>query len=133
VTSPVFISINSGSHEKPLKKCSKCGEIKPFTEYHKASERKIGIKSACKVCCNYAKAKACVKYKEKYKERSKKWGNPETTKKREQRKIKELTRSYINKLLRAQYEITTNEINKIPQLIELKKVELKNKRLCQKN
>jgi hypothetical protein len=32
------------------KPCSKCGVVKPFSEYHKASGEKLGIRSACKLC-----------------------------------------------------------------------------------
>jgi hypothetical protein len=31
-------------------KCSKCGEIKPFSDFHKKKTTKYGIKSNCKLC-----------------------------------------------------------------------------------
>ena len=37
-----------------LKICTKCGELKPLTEYYKASIRKDGYQSACKCCANLA-------------------------------------------------------------------------------
>lgn len=33
-----------------MKKCSKCGEIKPLDEFHKSSRNRDGHKGACKVC-----------------------------------------------------------------------------------
>lgn len=35
-----------------MKACTKCGEIKPLTEYHKRAGRKSGYKSECKECAN---------------------------------------------------------------------------------
>jgi hypothetical protein len=32
------------------KPCSKCGVVKPYSEFHKAAKEKSGRKSACKVC-----------------------------------------------------------------------------------
>lgn len=32
------------------KKCSKCNEVKPITEFHKRSDTKSGYKSRCKTC-----------------------------------------------------------------------------------
>lgn len=33
-----------------LKRCRKCGEMKPLTEFHRRSEAKDGLQSWCKVC-----------------------------------------------------------------------------------
>ena len=35
-----------------MKTCSKCGETKPRTEFHKASGKKDGLRSRCKQCVN---------------------------------------------------------------------------------
>ena len=35
---------------KDSKRCSKCREIKPLTEFHKCSKSKDGCKSQCKIC-----------------------------------------------------------------------------------
>lgn len=48
--------------EEKKKKCSKCGEVKPYSEYYKRKDRKIGIKPECKKCnilqsIKYAKTK----------------------------------------------------------------------------
>ena len=34
------------------KKCTKCGETKPHSEFRKASHHKDGLTSQCKSCCN---------------------------------------------------------------------------------
>jgi hypothetical protein len=36
--------------EEPMKKCTKCGELKPFSEFHKDKCSKDGLKSQCKKC-----------------------------------------------------------------------------------
>jgi len=36
--------------EEPLKKCSNCGELKPFSEFHKHPKGKYGVRSQCKIC-----------------------------------------------------------------------------------
>ena len=33
------------------KQCSKCGEVKPLTAFHKNKHMADGVKSACKACC----------------------------------------------------------------------------------
>lgn len=41
------------------RKCSKCGTVKPFSEFHKSSREFGGRKYQCKVCtCEYAMIKA---------------------------------------------------------------------------
>ena len=42
---------------KTTKKCSKCGTVKPTTEFYLRNSRSTGLVSACKVCTeNYRKA-----------------------------------------------------------------------------
>ena len=33
-----------------MKKCSKCGEQKPLSEFHKDKNRKLGVRVYCKIC-----------------------------------------------------------------------------------
>lgn len=106
--------------------CSKCGIEKPLSEFHKASDKKQGVKSACKLCCNSSRDQTS----EKYKLKRKYWGNKDTKKKRNYKKVQLITKSYTGKLLRKQYGLTTEELNMIPKLHELKRIEIKNKRLC---
>lgn len=45
-------SAEGWSVEMDTKACTKCGEIKPFIDFHKASKSKDGRRSACAKCCN---------------------------------------------------------------------------------
>ena len=38
--------------EEPLKKCAKCGKLKPISEFHKNKDGKYGVGSRCKECKN---------------------------------------------------------------------------------
>ena len=53
--------------EEPLKKCSKCGEWKPFSEFHKNKNTKDGLRSQCKICSKeyYENNKDQIKEKNK--------------------------------------------------------------------
>ena len=47
------------------KRCSKCGEVKPVSEFSKHAAHKDGLKSQCKACCS--------KYYQENKEERAKW------------------------------------------------------------
>lgn len=50
-----------------MKICSKCGETKNLTEFHKRTDRKIGVASQCKVCEKIRKPKSVITaYNSKY-------------------------------------------------------------------
>jgi len=58
------------------KRCSKCKEIKPLSEFHKHSRYKYGVRSCCKDCANqqnviYGKSDKGKKAKLKYKKSDK--------------------------------------------------------------
>lgn len=59
--------------QETTKRCSKCGKEKPVTEFHKSKKNKDGLKCACKVCRNAAKAKYRAENPEKIKEYHAKW------------------------------------------------------------
>jgi len=40
------------------KQCTKCGEVKPFSEYHKDKNKELGITSRCKPCSMIDKYKS---------------------------------------------------------------------------
>lgn len=46
--------------------CTKCNEYKLLSEYHKAKDRAMGVKSACKQCLKPMKQKHYQNKKEKY-------------------------------------------------------------------
>jgi hypothetical protein len=52
-----------------VKKCTKCGELKSFSEFHKSRNHKDGLKPRCKVCRNIANKK----HREENPEYYKKW------------------------------------------------------------
>jgi len=58
--------------EEPMKKCSNCGELKPFSEFHKYKCSKDGLQSQCKMCKKeyYENNKEKMKeYKKEYNEK----------------------------------------------------------------
>lgn len=48
--------------------CSKCNEYKLLSEYYKAKDKPMGVKSACKQCLKPLKQKHYQNNKEKYKQ-----------------------------------------------------------------
>ena len=62
--------------EEPVKKCSNCGELKPFSEFHKKKCSKDGLQSQCKMCNKkyYENNKEKMKeYRENNKEKMKEY------------------------------------------------------------
>jgi hypothetical protein len=41
--------------EENIKECNNCGEIKPFSDFHRDANNHNGHKNICKVCCNEKK------------------------------------------------------------------------------
>lgn len=59
------------------KTCTKCGEFKPFSEFHKKKSMKDGYRSACKMCTNaqntayrISNRDKCIESSRKYKEKN---------------------------------------------------------------
>ena len=48
--------------------CTKCNEYKSLSEYHKAKDKPMGVRCACKDCERPVKQKHYRKNKEKYKQ-----------------------------------------------------------------
>ena len=136
------------------KKCGKCGEVKPISEFHKNKYTKDGLRYCCKECGKEYRENNTEKLKEylreyrknnpeKEKERKRKWreNNPEKIKeykkdyyKNNTEKEKERSREYCENLHPSyvkhnlkQLGYTEEEIT--PELIEVKKETLKTKRL----
>ena len=67
---------------EPTKKCSKCQEVKPVTEFHKRPDRKCGYRSKCKLCEKKISKQWWENNPEKIKEYAKSWreNNPEQRK-----------------------------------------------------
>lgn len=56
-----------------LKKCNKCDELKPLTEFHKHKKSPDGVRYHCKKCGNLIVAEYQKKYSKKYLLTLKKW------------------------------------------------------------
>ena len=133
------------------KKCTKCGEVKELGEYYKQKTGKSGLLASCKTCSNVYqkiwKAKNLDKNKaRKYhlqwsmSNKDKLIGYREKTKRNHGDKIKEkrllreagnrneLTDRYIKNLLWAD-GFTADVVDRKPELIELKRLTIKFKRL----
>ena len=140
-----------------IKRCFKCGEIKPISEFSKDKKCKDGLNSWCKECyseysknwCKEHKEEVRIKRHKRYKkhdvqirENSKKWrkANPEKIREANHRwrkanpeKIREHSKTYIEsspsyfKDLLIQTGFSKDEIT--PELIEKKSDIIKTRRL----
>ena len=69
-----------------MKKCIKCGEVKPFSEFHKDKSRADGLNNKCKKCvAQYMKAYG-TENKRKLKERNKNYRTENKVKEKERNK-----------------------------------------------
>lgn len=66
-----------------MKTCTKCGETKPESEFHKDSTKRDKLASSCKACMRVANAKRYAASPEKKKEYSAKWYAANTDKHKE--------------------------------------------------
>jgi hypothetical protein len=112
-----------------FKKCSKCKKRKPISEFYKASDKKDGIRYQCKACCSESQSsrRNNDEYRNSRNAISRESGY---YKKRHRNDCDNLTDRYVKKRIRLQYDLSPSEIMLIPQIIELKRIEIKNKRLC---
>ena len=112
------------------KKCSKCNENKPITEFYKRKENKDGYHGVCKICYdlrinNYNKQnrekrlETCIKYNNKNKDKQKQYYliNKDRIK----------ARNEINKNERLNYSKQYYEKNKEKILIKIKEYRKNNK------
>ena len=103
-------------NEEPLKKCSNCGELKPFSEFYKKKCSKDGLQSQCKMCNKkyYENNKEKMKeYRENNKEKIKEYyeNNKEKVKEyyeNNKEKMKEYYENNKEKLLEYQKEYREN-------------------------
>ena len=142
-----------------LRGCNKCGEIKSVDDFHSDKSRKYNLAGICRKCSKYRyldwyknnpeKAKIINdRYRRNHLERDKirhkiyRKNNPEiyrksTKKYREKNKskviemnmnvVKNVTNGYAVGIIKRQFDIPTSEIT--PDMIMLKKVEIKSKRM----
>ena len=66
-----------------MKKCSICQEVKPFTDFYKASRPKDGCQSMCKVCSHARRKQYHVENKDKENTKTRLWAQANKDKVRE--------------------------------------------------
>lgn len=71
-----------------MKKCTKCGLVKDFSEFHKKSKQKSGLNPACKACVRIDTSRYYAENASKVKERVRNWATDNSAKVREARKAK---------------------------------------------
>jgi hypothetical protein len=61
------------------KRCKKCGELKPFADFHRANGTRDGLRGECKSCHNAAKREWYARNRDAVKEKVRLWqqDNPE--------------------------------------------------------
>jgi hypothetical protein len=57
----------------PLKPCTKCGKIKPLSEFYKDANKKSGYRAQCKACQNLAYSKWATENPDKLRASHEKW------------------------------------------------------------
>lgn len=114
-----------------MKTCKKCKEEKSIDLFSPDKRNKDGKQSTCRLCCNLIrkeKYKNDNNYRIKQKEHQKKY----SVKANERAKlhIKNLSDFYVIKELKRGTDLTTEDVKKYPELIELKRQTIINKRKC---
>ena len=113
------------------KKCNKCGEVKQLSEFSTDKRNSCGRIGHCKKCSSIITKKWKDNNIEKAKESDKKYKIKNKLKISEyyinQRKYIDI--NYAKRMLR-QSGFTTEQINENPELIEVKRLIVKTKRLC---
>ena len=119
-----------------MKRCSKCGIEKEESEFSKGARHKDELQYYCKKCQSVSDKEYYQKNKEKiaeckkeYRQKNKeKMNNWERMKRRKHRF--NLADDYVVNKIANQFKIPVSEITQ--ELIELKRIELSNKRLINK-
>ena len=114
------------------KSCNKCSKDKSMDEFGNDSRNKDQKQSICYVCKNYSRRLKYTnneEYREKEKNRQKKYNHSANI--RARKHVKNLSDFYIIAELKRDTDLTTEDVKKHPELIETKRQILKNKRICQ--
>jgi hypothetical protein len=106
------------NNEEQTKECSKCGQEKPLSGFHKGKRYRLGVKSQCKVCVSERGKQYHQENKDKKSEQNKQYYQKKRDKKKQYRqenrdKILERQRQYCQNLPSMIYEIhntTTKQI-----------------------
>ena len=116
-----------------MKTCKKCNTPKEPIFFPKDKRYKDGHFTTCSVCVNSRRRDRYSKdetHRDKLKQRQKKYH--EYANKNAKKHIDNLSDFYIIKELKRGTNLTTEDIKKVPELIELKRTLIKIKRQCRK-
>lgn len=94
----------------------------------KDKRNKDGFQNKCNDCLNEKRRERYSFNPEKYKKRQKKYNSYAL--KKAKKHIKEISDTYVISELKRGTSLTTEDIRKFPELIEVKRQIIKNKRLC---
>ena len=109
-----------------MKTCKTCKL--PKEDFGKDKRNKDGLQAECNECINKRRRERYAKNPEKYKEQQKKYNKYALEKAKKH--IKEISDTYVIAELKRGTTLTTKDIREFPELIELKRQTIKNKRLC---
>jgi len=109
-----------------MKICKKCSQ--PNKKYLKDKRAKDGLQRVCTDCTNERRRIKYLENPTKYKERQKKYNVYALEKAK--KNIFEISDTYVIAELKRGTTLTIKDIRKFPELIELKRQTIKNKRLC---
>jgi len=108
-----------------MKICKNCNEIGIFGKDKRTPD---GLQRVCNKCTNLRRQELYKLNPNKYKERQKKYAKESL--KRMTKHINEISDTYVIAELKRGTTLNTSDIRKIPELIEVKRQLIKNKRLC---
>jgi len=116
-----------------MKKCTKCGEEKPLTEFHKKRDSKDGCRSYCKICDLEQNKLYRQENKEKINEQNKLYYQENKEKISEQKKLYRQENKEKIKLYRQENKEKINEQNKLYRQENKEKVSRWRKRSYEEN
>lgn len=89
-----------------MKRCSKCGKLKPLEDFHKDKQYKDGYKCWCKECCKEYYKERYRKNIEKCRDTCRKWRqkNPNYHKNQRRKKRIEILKRLGNKCIKCEYD-----------------------------
>lgn len=116
-----------------MKNCKICNVAKPLSDFGKDKRNKDGKQGKCYECRNEIRRTRYSEdeeYRNSQKERQKKYND--YANQNAKKHIANLSDFYIIKEIKRGTNLTTEDVKKHPELIELKRQIIKNKRKCRK-
>lgn len=114
-----------------MKVCSQCKNEKPLSDFPRDFRNKDGYQGRCRECYNLNRKEryhSDSDYRERVNRRHRKYNDKALS--RAKKGIEEISDTYVIAELKRGTSLTTSDIRKHPQLIQLKRQTIKNKRLC---